>query len=147
MHLRDTIAGAIVLVFGTTVFIAAGSYAAAAALFPRSVAGIMMLAATVLIVRDLAGRAPAFVSEFDRAAALRIAMVVVASLIYVAGVASIGFVTASVVFIPATAFLLGVRNVWEVAIATVVFVGGIAFLFRHVFGIPLPREVILALFN
>jgi hypothetical protein len=147
MYLRDTIAGAIVLAFGATVFIAAGHYAPAAALFPRAVAGLMMLAATILILRDLAGRSPRLDLGIGKAAALRIGMVVMLSLIYVAGVASIGFVTASVIFIPVTAFLLGVRNVLEVTLATVIFVGGIAYLFRHVFGIPLPREILLALFN
>jgi hypothetical protein len=77
----------------------------------------------------------------------RVALAIALTLAYVAGVRFAGYATASLVFIPATALLLGVRDVRLIAIVTVLFVGTVTFFFRTVFHIPLPEEVLLRLFR
>jgi hypothetical protein len=144
MLVRDHIAALIIFLFGAAVFYVAGDFPAAAALFPRAVAGIMMLAGIVIGIRATVSPKPATALEFDRDATIRIGVVIGLTLLYVAGVRFLGYVTASVIFIPVTAWFLGVRKPVLLAATTVIFVSVIAYLFRSVFSIPLPREAILA---
>ena len=76
-----------------------------------------------------------------------IGVVIGLTVLYVAGVRFLGYVTASVIFIPVTAWFLGIRKPVLLAATTAIFVGTIAYLFREVFSIPLPRETILGLLS
>jgi putative tricarboxylic transport membrane protein len=147
MSLRDPIAAVIVFAFAGTIFVMAGSFDPAAALFPRAVAAIMMAAAVAMGVRPFLIRMEQPLETIDRGSMLRVGMVIGLTFIYVIGVAWLGYATASVVFIPVTAWLLGIRNISLIAATTIVYVGIITFLFRQVFSIPLPREVLLGLFS
>jgi hypothetical protein len=145
MVLRDHFAAAIAFAFGATVFIVSGNFPPAAALFPRAVAVIMMIAAAVIGVRATILTMPRTEPSFDRDATFRIGVVIALTIAYVFSVAWLGYVTASLVFIPLTAWFLGIRRPLLLAATTVIFVGVMAYLFRQVFSIPLPREAILGL--
>jgi hypothetical protein len=147
MLVRDHIAALIIFLFGAAVFFVAGDFPSAAALFPRAVAVVMMVAAIAIAARATIFPRPAGEPEFDREATIRIGVVIGLTILYVAGVRLLGYVTASVIFIPVTAWFLGVRKPALLAVTTVIFVGVIAYLFRQVFSIPLPREAILALLS
>jgi hypothetical protein len=147
MSLRDSFAAAVILAFGATVFVIAGSFDPAAALFPRAVAAIMMAAAVVMGVRPFFARTEQPLETIDRGSMLRVGMVIGLTFVYVVGVAWLGYATASIIFIPVTAWLLGIRNLGLIAATTIVYVGVITFLFRQVFSIPLPRELLLGLFS
>jgi hypothetical protein len=147
MLVRDHIAALIIFLFGAAVFFVAGDFPPAAALFPRAVAVIMMIAGVVIAIRATVAPAPRSEPEFDREATIRIGAVIGLTILYVVGVRWLGYVSASVIFIPVTAWFLGIRKPLLIAATTVIFVGGIAYLFREVFSIPLPREAVLALFG
>lgn len=147
MLVRDHIAALIIFLFGAAVFFVAGDFPPAAALFPRAVAAVMMIAAIVIGIRATISARPSGGTEFDREATIRIGVTIGLTILYVAGVRFLGYVTASVIFIPVTAWFLGVRRPVLLAATTVVFVGVIAYLFREIFSIPLPREAILALWS
>ena len=145
MLVRDHAAALIIFLFGTAVFFVAGDFPPAAALFPRAVAVIMIIAAVVIGIRASVARAKPTEAEFDREAVIRIGVVIGLTILYVVGVRWLGYVTASVLFIPVTAWFLGIRRPVLIAATTAIFVGVIAYLFREVFSIPLPREALLAL--
>jgi putative tricarboxylic transport membrane protein len=147
MLVRDRVAALIIFLFGAAVFTIAGDFLPAAALFPRAVAVIMMVSAIVIGLRASISKRPTGEAEFDREATIRIGAVIVLTILYVAGVRFLGYVTASVIFIPVTAWFLGVRKPVLLAATTVIFIGVIAYLFREVFSIPLPREAILTLLS
>ena len=147
MLVRDHVAALIIFLSVAAVFYLAGDFLPAAALFPRAVAVIMMVSAIVIGLRATISKQPGVQAEFDREATIRIGAVIVLTILYVAGVRFLGYVTASVIFIPVTAWFLGVRKPVLLATTTVIFIGVIAYLFREVFSIPLPREAILTLLS
>jgi hypothetical protein len=145
MPFRDSIAGLTAFVFAAGIFIMAGSYPPSTALFPRAVALFMMVAAGLLTVRGFFRSSPH--DPLPRKTLLLIAAVILLTLVYIVCVDYLGFITSSLVFIPVTAYLLGARNLLLMAVTAVIFISAIAFLFKIVFGVPLPPEYISRLFG
>jgi hypothetical protein len=142
---RDLLGALITVLFGAAVFVMSRSFDPAAALFPRAVAGIMILCGVILGGRALLRGQKSIPDEVDPAALPRTGLIILLTILYVIGVSTIGYMTATVIFIPLTAWLLGIRQVAAIALATVIFVGLTVFLFRHVFHVPLPREILLGM--
>jgi hypothetical protein len=145
MPFRDSVAGLVAFAFAASIFVAAGSYGPATALFPRAVAILMMIASALLAVRGFF-RASHH-DELPRRTVLLIAAVILLTLVYIVGVDYLGFVTSSLIFIPVTACLLGARNPVLIAAVAVMFVSSVAFLFKIVFGVPLPAEFVVRIFG
>ncbi len=144
MSLRDPISAVFIFALSTAFFIMSGNYHGGAELFPRGVSAIMMICSALLFIRGL--RNPTTGERMAADAVLRVAAVILLTIIYILAVDNIGFVTSSVVFIPLTAYVLGVRNYLMIGLSTFIFVFGVAFLFRQVFYVPLPPELLLTYF-
>lgn len=114
--------------------------AAEAQMFPRMILIIMGILALLLAARswrlDPARRADAIIS-----APGPFVLFVLGSVAYVASVSTLGFFTASAVYMPAIAFLLGLRrHVLNLAV-TAVFLTLTYLVFVVLFSRPLPREI------
>lgn len=144
MSLRDPISAVVIFAFTTAAFIMAGNYGGGSGMFPRIISAIMMFLSVLLfirgIVRPTAGE-PITAGEIGR-----VAFVIVMTFIYIVSVDTIGFVTSSVIFVPVVAYTLGIRNHLLVWLSTIFFVSLVAYVFRSIFHVPLPREVILTFF-
>lgn len=143
MSMRDSIAALLGLVIGGG-FIFLSRDLGAGGMFPRVVAGIMVAASLGLLVK--AFFRPSTIAAMNRQEIARVAASVVLTLLYIVAVAKLGFVTASLIFIPATAYTLGLKRHVLILVTTVLFVASVHFLFQAIFGTPLPRDLILTLF-
>jgi hypothetical protein len=155
MSLRDPAAAIVVFAAGLFFFILSGSYPATAALFPRIVAAVMMVSAALLFAKSIWRPSAAGTTlssgegEVERMSpegARRVAIAIGLTLIYVVAIVPIGFLTASVLYIPATAYILGLRSHMLVWITTIIFVAAIYYLFEAVFHTPLPPDLIRQIF-
>lgn len=144
MLASDSFAAILIFALSAAFFYMAGAYHGGAEVFPRAVSGVMMLASAILFFKGL--RQPSTVERFEPGAAGRVVGVIVLTILYMVAVGAIGFVTSSLVFVPVTAYWLGIRNYPMIGITTVVFVALVALLFRRLFQVPLPRELILTWF-
>ena len=113
-------------------------------MFPRLVAAIMMGAAVLLFVRAFFRRPPEVV--VDRVAVRRMTVAIVATLLYVGAVVPLGYITASVTFMLATTYLLGMRRYLPVAVTTVAFVFVLHYVFENIFHAPMPDDLVMRLF-
>ena len=66
---------------------------------------------------------------------------ILASIVYVASVSTLGFFTASALYMPAVAYLLGLRRHLMNAAITALFLVATYIVFVIVFSRPLPREI------
>jgi hypothetical protein len=151
MVFQDRYIGLAVLALGGAAFLVAGSYPGGAQIVPRGIAVILIVAGLALSLRKtrmpLPETAPAEEgpdglrpSEIQRwAITIGLGM----SIAYVIGVAWLGYLTSSAIFVPATAYALGLRDWRWIIIGTVVFVSGSGVLFLKIFKAPLPPEQIL----
>ncbi|HEY4200398.1 MAG TPA: tripartite tricarboxylate transporter TctB family protein [Devosiaceae bacterium] len=144
MALRDPLIGIVVFLLSAGIFLMARQYPADAALFPQLITGIMMLVSLIMIVRGFVR--PSRGEPIDREGATRLAVVVGLTIAYVGAVANLGYVTASIFFIPVTAYALGSRRYLTLALTTAIFLGVLVYLFVFVFQVQLPQEAIFQLF-
>lgn len=144
MFLRDSIAAAAIFAFSVAAFVLAGSFAAGADLFPRAISGVMIVVSLLLFVRTLArprrDEDPAL--DWD---VKRLLIAIVLTIAYVALLVPIGFIVASLVYVPAAAYALGYTRHRTIWITTLIVVGGAYVLFERIFHTPLPEGPILPL--
>lgn len=145
MALRDPLTGIAIFLLAAGVFLLAGQYNASASLFPQLIAVVIMIAAAGLTLRGFIR--PRIGEPIDTKAAARTALVIGLTIVYVIAVAKLGYMTASLVFIPATAWALGARRPLALVLTTIIFLMLMAWLFLVVFQVPLPRDIILQLFS
>jgi Tripartite tricarboxylate transporter TctB family len=144
MSLRDPIAGLTSFALSLTFFILSFNYSGGSEMFPRLVAGIMLACSALLFLRGILR--PTEGERMSPEAIRRVAIGVVLTLAYIAAVALLGFLTASLIYIPLSAISLGLRSYWTIGITTILYVGGVYYLFHNIFYTPLPQELILKLF-
>lgn len=153
----DRISAAVILLFSGTAFYLAGGFPFGSQLFPRLVCVVMFLAGCGLMVRSfiprLAQQTQSRVGDEDDEGNLggvvltkEVAVGLAATAAYAVSVPLIGFVTATAIFVPATAFMLGERDWRWLLFATVGFVVISAVLFLEIFQVPLPPEKLLLWF-
>lgn len=144
MPLREPIAAIAIFAFALTAFIIAGSFAQEAAMFPRTVAVVMMVSASLYFVRSI--RTAPIPIAIERAAVLRMVASIATSVAYVALIVPLGFATASFLYLIATVLVLGMRNYVAVLVTAILFVGFVHSVFERVFATPLPDELISSFF-
>jgi putative tricarboxylic transport membrane protein len=142
--LRDPIAAAVIFALSLTAFLLAGNYTGGAELFPRGIAAIMMVCSVLLFVKGVLR--PTSGERMSAGEMRRVAFVILMTVLYILAVRFVGFTTASIIFVVVTAYALGIRNYLLIAVSAVVFVGLVSYLFRSIFHVPLPRELILTFF-
>ena len=153
---QDRLLAIFIFVLGLGAFLLAGTYPTGAQIFPRFTSGILIVAAVVLFFRreplaveadnrsSGATESPAQKASFNQMFAIPVALGL--AVLYVIGVRWIGYITSSALYVPLSAYVLGLRNwVWIVA-GTVIFVAASSVLFIEVFKAPLPPERLLTWF-
>jgi putative tricarboxylic transport membrane protein len=144
MSLRDPLAAVVIFIFAAAFYFIGGTYSGGAEVFPRGVAMIMMICSVLLFFKGLRGSTG--YEPLEPGSVLRVTGVVVLTFIYIVAVHLIGYVVSSLVFVPTAAYFLGVRNHVLIAVSTFLFVIVVAYLFRSVFHIPLPRDLLFTYF-
>ena len=147
MSLPSQIVGAVVFLFAAAAFLLADRYTPEAAMFPKSVAAVMMFCSVILIGRHYLQRNRRKPMPTEWTPFLRTCAAILLTAVYIVGVAHAGFVTASVVFVPAASWCFGYRCIGTVFVTTFIFIGAISFLFLKVFNVPLPPEFLGRLFQ
>lgn len=143
--IQDRILAILIIVVATFFWIEAGKIRAdEAQMFPRAVLVLVYVLAALLALRTLSAR------KAQRASAIFIsfpafALFIVTSLIYVASVSNAGFFSASVIYMPIVAYLLGLRrHVFNLAV-TIIFLVAAYAIFVVLFSRPLPPELLWGL--
>ncbi len=144
MALQDPLTGIVIFILSAAIFLTSRQYPADAALFPELITGAMMLASIGIVVRGIIRPRPG-IAALDAAGTRRVLAVIGLTVLYVVGVANVGYVTSSIVFIPLTAWVLGSRQYLVLAIVTAVFLAILVWLFVFVFSVQLPPEAVFRL--
>ena len=133
---------AVIIIVVTGVFWAESANVAAdeARLFPRMILIALFILSVLLAARTFttskADRADAIVTSYRA-----FALFVFSSTVYVASVSALGFFTASAIYMPVVAYLLGLRRNLMNLVVTLIFLLAAYFVFVIVFARPLPREI------
>lgn len=138
---HDRVAGLVIFVFSAGALAWTFTFPDSAIGHTRMVTGSMALLSLILFFRSFseAERDKAF-EPFMRNPA-RFAIGLGMTVAYVLACEYIGYYTASAVFIPAAAWVLGLRRPYMVSITTVVYCVMIYFVFEILFERPLPMEI------
>jgi len=115
-------------------------------MFPRLILVFLAGLATVMLGRTFWSPVGSSRDKPFCANTRRFLMAVAGILIYILVVSSIGYFSATVLFIPCAALLLGYRRPVPIAIATLGFCIFIYFVFVYLFERPLPSEIVLTRF-
>jgi hypothetical protein len=142
---QDRAIAVVVFILAGAMFLQAGKLPFEAGLFPRLVTAVMLMAAVAMFVRSFMGPGgakaePVFVNW------PLLAITLIMTVLYVIAVRAIGYFTSSVVFVPAIAYALGLRDHRAIAAGTVLFVAFLYLVFVRVFQLPMPREMLLERF-
>lgn len=149
MVVKDVISSVVVFLFSLTAFLLAKDFGGGAELFPRGLAIIMMAVSVIMFVRAVFWPAavPKGIAPMEAADVKVVATCVALTLIYIALIVPLGFLTASVLFIAAVSYSLGMRNHPAIWLTAFGFVGCLWFLFVRIFHTPLPADLIARLFS
>ena len=144
MALRDPIAAVVIFTLSLAMFVLSFDYGGGAQLFPRWISGIMIVCSVALFVRGFLS--PTESERMSSGEIRRMALSIVLTIAYVVLIVPIGFFTASLIYLPLAAYSLGLRRHVLIWVTTLIYIGGIYYLFARVFHTPLPRELILHIF-
>lgn len=142
-HMRDAAAGGAIFALGFAFLLLSGRYSRGAEVFPELIAIIMMVCAALLVVRALffAGRS-ARPEEPVPPVTGRMVVAIIGTIVYAVAVGLVGFVTASLVFVPALSMALGMRRPLVIGVTTIAFVLLIHAVFERIFHVFLPRDLL-----
>ena len=145
MALRDPLAAIAIFIFSLTFFLIARNYTGGAQVFPQAITVVMMICSVLLFVQSI--YRPSAREEKPAGAGWKVAVCIAGTVALIIAVDYIGYITAGFIYVPLTAYFLGVRNHVAIWFSTAFFVVLVAYLFfRSVFHVPLPKELILTLF-
>ena len=135
----DNIAGLVIVACSAWLLTETRDMPPMSALLPVAMLCAMALMGVILIARTIlnpqtASAGPVFVAP------RRFLLVVFVIAAYAFGVATLGFYTSTTIMVPAVAFCFGYRKPLGLAIATIIFVGGIALIFMVLMNQELPPE-------
>ena len=146
MARQDRILGIVVFVLAALALTTLREYPFEARVFPGLILAILIVAAVAMFARSFrANRQVAAPPLAINPATLAIA--VGATCIYVFAVRSLGFYSASILFVPATAYALGLRDTKVMVLGTAGFLALVYLGFSFGLQMQLPREALPALFN
>lgn len=142
LNVKETATAAALLALAIFAWVDAGTFAEEARVFPRLVAGIMGVLATAMLARSFFTSQESRDRQFFKSFPY---FLICLALIfgYVYSTSLLGYFTASAIFVPAFAFLLGLRRPVVIAASTVCFVVFTNLVFVQAFQRPLPTEFFL----
>ncbi|MEX2642765.1 MAG: tripartite tricarboxylate transporter TctB family protein [Acetobacterales bacterium] len=143
VNVADTIAALVLLALAAAAWFGSGPLPAEAASFPRLVAVLMGLLAAAMLARSLApvitGRGRREEQPFFKHFPTFLACLALI-LSYIFTVSQIGYFSATVVFVPLFAVVLGLRRPVLIALTTACFIAAVYLVFVESFSRPLPVE-------
>jgi hypothetical protein len=142
----DRISGIVLLAVGGAALYISSGYTASGRVFP-----MLAAAALVLCALGILGR------SFTRSRQLdydgpslewigRMLGLLVLIFLYVLGVAHLGYTTSTLVFVPITAFVCGLRRLSWLFFGTIIYVAVSSAIFLRLFHTQFPPDLILRLF-
>jgi len=139
VNVKESVTALVLLALAGFAWIDTISLAGEARVFPRAVATIMGILATLMLARAVFKGAGAEDKPFFKSFGT---FLVCLALIfgYIFCTEAIGYFSASVVFVPAFALLLGLRKPLVIVLTTVIFIIAVHLVFVEAFDRPLPRE-------
>jgi hypothetical protein len=139
LNIKESLAAAALLALALFAWTDAASFAAEARVFPRLVASAMGVLALAMLARSFFTSAEERKRPFFKS--LRYFLVCLALIGgYVYSTSLLGYFTASAIFVPAFALLLGLRRPVVIVASTVGFVVLANLVFVQAFQRPLPTE-------
>jgi hypothetical protein len=147
-HLRteDRFLGPIVAAIGCVLFIFARHYHSHAEIFPKIVSILLVLGGAALFVRSFTNSPSAPREEPQSVSVLAGAILLGAGALYAFLMTEVGFLTATSIFVPITAYACGLRKWKWIVFGTVAYVALAWLVFIRMFDAQLPRELIMRLF-
>lgn len=139
----DVIAGMVIIVGAGWLLTHTPAMPVMTALLPVTMLSALIVLAVLMIGRALLGgrnsrKVTARYPVFDRVGAFL--GVVLAIVLYMAGVVALGFYTSTAIMIPVVAWCFGYRDIKRLVLADVIFTGGLALIFWVLMGQQLPAE-------
>lgn len=130
-------------------FAEARSYAGRSSYMPMAATGLGFVMCCLWALHEM--RLPAGArrdtSGLSHGETRRLAVVLAAGALYVAGFAWLGFFTTTALIVPGLAALMGYRD-WKVLLpAVIAFIAVLFVVFRLLLSVPLPDEALLILFR
>jgi hypothetical protein len=140
-HIRERIASLVVLVLSVAGIIHIQDLPSDAAIFPRLVLGLAVFLSaawfgTTLLRSARGDTAPHPFFDNPR----NLAVFIIAIAVYIAVIETLGYFTATAIFMVGSALLLGFRRYGFIGVATVLFIAFVYFIFIALFNRPLPIE-------
>jgi hypothetical protein len=135
----DNIAGVVLIAVCAWLLTKVTDMPEMSALLPLVMLGAIMALSALMIVRNIF-KANASKIKPVFTSLPRFLLVVCSVGFYVLAVANIGFYTSTLIMLPAVAWIFGYRNPKGIALATLIFVGGIALIFLVLMNQSLPPE-------
>jgi putative tricarboxylic transport membrane protein len=140
VNVKDAAAALVLIALAGGMWYGSYGFAPDARVFPHIVAALMVGLALIMLVRSFAGAAGGAGMPFFKhfpTFAVGFAMIVG----YIFLVSRIGYFSATVVFVPAFALMLGLRRPWIITLSTIGFVLLVYLVFVTAFERPLPLEL------
>lgn len=145
MRYQEIVTGTALAALGVAAFLHAGATLPfRAGLMPRAVAVLLAVLGLLLALRGLR-RAVAHTGPAAPVVAApgRLALAVGVTAVFLLAVPAGGFALTSAVFIVGLGFLAGYRRPLPLILGAVAFVGGAHLVFREMFSLRLPQDVLL----
>ncbi|WP_316980076.1 tripartite tricarboxylate transporter TctB family protein [Shumkonia mesophila] len=114
-----------------------------AVIFPRMVIAFLAILSVVMLAKTFVGGRPSGPDRPFFINGRRFTATAAAIVVYIYGVSVLGYFTATVAFLPLTAWKLGYRKAGHLAVMAVSFCAIIFLVFVALFERPLPAEWIL----
>ncbi len=153
MSIRNALTGLLGLFVSIPAFLIAGGYSeGGAGLFPQTVATLMAAMSLLLLARNMRGAATETAQLINSSnqisqameTALPVLLSIALTALYFFSVGAVGFTTSSLIFIPLSCRILGLRNWRMIGTTTLVFVPAVTFFLLSVFHLPLPDDLLLS---
>lgn len=138
----EAMAGLVLVAFSTFAFAQTMAISGGARMFPLISVATLGIASVIYLARSLI--APKETEPLVTRPGI-FAIVLGLTLLYMNLSVAIGYITATIVYIPAVAWLIGFRRPVFLALATLVYLVSVYVLFEVLFGRALPPELVLKL--
>ena len=137
---HDRVASAVFFIAAGFLFYHTGEIPEEAAFYPRMVLGLMVILSVLMFLKTFLKKELTKIFEPFFIHPGRFIFIAFVMLTYIFGVQYLGYYSASLIFIPAVAWVLGYRDTRVILATTICYLLFIFLVFDQLFGRPLTRE-------
>ena len=138
---HELVAGMVIFVGSTTGFSHTFTMYPEAALFPRFILGLMAFLALGLVVQGYQKHNPEESRKPFFIHLPRLVLIIGLMLAYMFTVSWLGYYSSTVIFLPGTAFAIGLRRLSYLIISTILYLLFVFLVFNLLFSLPFPAEL------